>query len=113
MKLFGIAPFKAALDEKILLTRYFYEEIQKISGMEVGPFPELSVALFRFRPKSGDINEANERLVNHIHQDGRVFLSSTRIKEEVWIRVACLCFRTHKKTIDLALAVIGEFVRAQ
>jgi len=36
LQLFGLAPFKAALSEKIWLTRYFYTEIQK-RGFEVGP----------------------------------------------------------------------------
>jgi len=51
LQLLGIAPFRAALEEKVLLSRYFYQEIQKI-GFEVGPYPELSVVIFRYIPKS-------------------------------------------------------------
>ncbi len=110
LKLAGLSSFRAALDEKIWLTRYFYEKIQKIDGFEVGPYPDLSVMIFRYRPNQGDINDFNKRLVRAIHEDGRVFLSSTTIHEEVYIRLAVLCFRTHLQSIDLTLSVLKETV---
>ena len=82
LKLFGVATFRAALREKILLARYMYEEMQKIPGIELGPQPMLSVFIFRHIPKEGDINTHNQRLVKAIQDDGRVFLSSTMIGEE-------------------------------
>lgn len=108
LKLFGVAPFRAALDEKLELTRYFYKEIQKIEGIEVGPYPELSVMFFRFIPGTEKANEFNKQLVDKIHRDGRVFLSSTNIKDTFYIRLAVLSFRTHLNTIDLALEIIRE-----
>ena len=53
LKLHGLAPFRAALEEKIQLARYFYEKLQSIEGIELGPYPELSVVTFRFIPKHG------------------------------------------------------------
>ncbi|MDZ7692182.1 MAG: aminotransferase class V-fold PLP-dependent enzyme [Balneolaceae bacterium] len=108
LKLFGVKPFRAALDEKLLLTRYFYQEVQNIPGMEVGPEPELSVSLFRYLPDSGDPNTFNKKLVDAIHEDGRVFLSSTHIEETIYLRMAILGFRTHKKQVDLVLEVLKE-----
>ncbi|MFQ5675876.1 MAG: pyridoxal phosphate-dependent decarboxylase family protein, partial [bacterium] len=77
LKLLGVAPFRACLEEKIWLTRYFYEKIQEIEGFEVGPAPDLTVAIFRYLPKHGDANAFNQKLVQEIHRDGRIFLSST------------------------------------
>ncbi len=108
LQLLGIAPFRAALDEKLLLTRYFYQEIQKIEGIEIGPEPELSILFFRYIPASGDANEFNKELVDYIHRDGRVFLSSTHINGTVYLRLAVLHFRTHLEEIDLILSVIHE-----
>ncbi len=105
LQLFGLSPFIAALSEKILLTRYFYEEIQKV-GFEVGPYPELSVAIYRYVPESGDANEFNARLVENVRSEGRVFLSSTTIKGVFWIRIAILCFRSHKEIVDVCLEVL-------
>ena len=44
LQLLGLAPFRAALEEKLLLARYFYGRIQAL-GFEVGPSPELSVVM--------------------------------------------------------------------
>jgi glutamate/tyrosine decarboxylase-like PLP-dependent enzyme len=60
LKLFGITPFQAALDEKLLLAEYFYREVIKIERMEVGPSPDLSIVIFRYEPEIGDANEFNQ-----------------------------------------------------
>lgn len=106
--LHGLAPFRAALEEKIQLCRYFYEELKRIPGMERGPYPELSVALYRYLPKGADPNAFNERLLRAVQRDGRIFLSSTSIDGVYWLRLAVLCFRTHRRHVDLALDVLRE-----
>lgn len=94
LQFFGLQPFRAALEEKIWLCRYFYSKIQTI-GFEVGPYPDLSVMIFRFIPAYGDGNALNERILHFIHEDGSIFLSSTRIQGKFWIRLAVMSFRTH------------------
>ncbi|HEV2833090.1 MAG TPA: aminotransferase class V-fold PLP-dependent enzyme, partial [Hanamia sp.] len=59
LKLHGEKPFAASLQEKILLTRYFYEKV-KLLGFKTGPFPDLSIIIFWFEPKEGDANEYNK-----------------------------------------------------
>lgn len=111
MMLFGLAPFRAALSEKIWLTRWFYEQIEAMPHFETGPYPELSVMMFRWLPADGsDPNERNAQLVEAIQKDGRVFMSSTLLDGVFWIRLAVLCFRTHQHTLDTALEVIREKV---
>jgi glutamate/tyrosine decarboxylase-like PLP-dependent enzyme len=110
MKLFGLAPFRACLEEKILLTRYFYEQLKRTDGFEVGPYPELSVAIFRYLPRKGDVKAFNERLVEEIRREGRVFLSSSQVGGKYTIRLAALAFRTHLDTIDLTLKILKEKV---
>ncbi|MCC7302955.1 MAG: aminotransferase class I/II-fold pyridoxal phosphate-dependent enzyme [Bacteroidia bacterium] len=103
--LHGTAPFTACLEEKLLLALYFHEELQKI-GFRVGPPPDLSVVIYRFIPKQGDADAFNLALQEKVVRDGRVFISSTRIDGEVWLRFACLAFRTHLSTIDTLLEVL-------
>lgn len=105
LKLHGIAPFKACLEEKMELAKYFYTKI-KTMGFEVGPAPVLSTVIFRYLPKDKDANEFNAAIVKAIHQDGRIFISSTTLNEQFYMRVAVLSFRTHKKEIDLLLDII-------
>lgn len=106
LKLCGLAPFRAALEEKLLLARYFHDQIQHVPGFEVGPEPELSVAMFRYVPKSGDADAFNERLVQAVRKDGRVFLSSSQVDGRFILRVAVLSFRTHIDTIDLTIDIL-------
>lgn len=110
LNLFGVAPFRAALQEKLLLTRYFYEAIQQIDGIEVGPEPELSVLLFRYVPDHGDADRFNRALLDAIHRDGRLFLSSTSIEGTFYLRLAVLHFRTHLETIEEALALLKKLI---
>ncbi len=110
LKLCGLAPFRAALEEKLLLARYFHTQIQSVPGFEVGPEPELSVATFRYVPKAGDADAFNERLVQAVRRDGRVFLSSSQVDGRFILRVAVLSFRTHIDTIDLTIDILREIV---
>lgn len=108
LKLIGVKPFRAMLEEKIQLARYFYEAVQAIDGIEVGPVPELSVVTFRYTPESGEANEFNKRLIHEIQMDGRVFLSSTVLDGRVTLRFAALSFRTHQDTVDRVLEILRE-----
>lgn len=98
----GVAPFRAALREKLWLARHFHERVGAL-GFETGPDPELSVSIFRWMPEGRDANAFNRSLVEALHEDGRVFLSSTTLDGEVWIRMAALSFRTHLDEVESAL----------
>jgi glutamate/tyrosine decarboxylase-like PLP-dependent enzyme len=110
LMLHGLQPFRAGLQEKLLLARRFHRRVERL-GFEAGPEPELSVSTYRWVPDEGDPDAFNRRLVDAIHRDGRVFVSSTRLDGHVWLRLAVLCFRTHRETVDLLLEVLEEKVR--
>ena len=108
--LVGTEPFRAALDEKLLLARYFYREVERL-GFEVGPSPELSVVTYRWVPPGAGlerVNRINEAIIEGVRRDGRVFLSSTMIDGRFTLRLVSLHFRTHLRMIDLALRVLRE-----
>lgn len=111
LKLHGVAPFRACLEEKLLLAKYFYVEIQRL-GFESRIEPELSVVTYRWVPKGSDANEFNKRLLAAVVADGRVFISSTLLNGEFTLRFACLAFRTHLSTVDTLLDVLEQNVRS-
>lgn len=116
----GVGPFRAALQEKLALARYFHREVAAL-GFEVGPEPELSVVTYRWIPRTGagrhpttdpaEIDRFNERVQLAVQEDGRVFITSTRIEGRVTLRLAVVVHRTHLEQVDLALAVLREKVR--
>lgn len=109
LQLLGTAPFTAALSEKVLLTRYFYEQVQTL-GFEVGNYPELSVMIYRYVPTAGEANVYNEQLVQQIWRDGRFFVSTTTIDGVYWLRLAVVSFRTHLADIDAYLEFLKTLV---
>ena len=108
LKLAGIAPFRAALEEKLLLARHLHERMRLEDGFEVGPPPDLSIVTFRYLPKRGDPDAFNRKLINAVQRDGRVFLSSTKIDGRFTLRVAILSLGTHLETIELAIEILRE-----
>lgn len=110
LQLLGLEPFRAALEEKVMLCRYFYERIQTL-GFEVGPYPDLSIMIYRYHPTDSDANAFNAELVRWIQQDGRVFISSTSIDGQYWLRLAVVNFRTHLRQIDTCLLVLEEGIQ--
>lgn len=109
LKLMGLKPFRACLEEKLLLAKYFYSEVQKL-GFEVGQEPELSVVTYRWLPKKGDTNAFNKKLMEAVIADGRIFISSTMIDGKYTLRFACLAFRTHLRQVDMLLKILKENV---
>jgi glutamate/tyrosine decarboxylase-like PLP-dependent enzyme len=112
LQMAGIAAFRAAQAEKLALARYFHARLSEIDGFDAGPAPQLSVVAFRYLPKSGDVDEFNERLVRHIQQEGRVMMSGTRIDGSYRLRCAILCFRTHIEHVDDAVDAVVRGVEA-
>ena len=84
-------------------------------GFEVGPPPELSIVTYRWAPPDAGPEETdriNQAIIDGARRDGRVWLSSTLLDGRFTLRMAALAFRTHRRTIDLALRVLREQVAA-
>ncbi len=106
LQIAGVKVFRAALSEKILLARYFYDKIQTIDGFEVGPYPDLSVVTYRYVPDNGKADLFNELLMKELLNDGRIFISSTRINGKFVLRLAVGCFRTHLDEIEETIQIL-------
>ena len=106
LKLFGLAPFRAALEEKLLLARYFHTRLSEIPGWVLGPPPDLSVVTYRYLPKNGDPDDFNRRLLQAVAADGRAIISSTEIDGAYTLRLAVLHYRSHLEHVDTLLDVL-------
>ncbi|MEZ5015418.1 MAG: aminotransferase class V-fold PLP-dependent enzyme [Flavipsychrobacter sp.] len=109
LKLYGEQAFKDCLQEKVLLTKYFCQRVQEI-GFELCNDPELTVVTYRYVPKAGDVNEFNKKLLELMHKDGRVFISSTNVGGKYVLRFACLSFRTHVEHVDVLIDMLEKGV---
>jgi glutamate/tyrosine decarboxylase-like PLP-dependent enzyme len=109
-KLAGTRPFAAALEEKLLLARYFHEKVSEIPGVEVGPYPDLSVVTFRYTGDGANADEVNRQLIQKIIEDQRIFVSSTTLDGKFVVRVAVLGYNSHIEDVDLALSIIRRSI---
>lgn len=110
LQIHGTEPFISCLEEKLLLVIYFRNKLNEL-GFCLGPEPDLSVSYFWY-PFETDVDEKNKRLMNEMHKDGSVFLSSSIINKQFVIRIAILAFRTKKETIDEAVEMINRCLKS-
>jgi len=109
LQVHGIEPFISCLEEKLLLVIYFRNELSRI-GFCLGPEPDLSISYFWYPFETG-ADDKNRQLMDEIHKDGSVFLSSSIINNRFVIRIAILAFRTKKETVDEAIEMIGKCLK--
>jgi aromatic-L-amino-acid decarboxylase len=103
--LHGVGAFRTALDEKLDLTGRISSALRDDPHLEVGWDPELTVVAFRMR---GGDEAASAELLRRINASKRVFLSSTMIRGEYWLRVCIVSHRTHADRIDECAAVVRD-----
>jgi aromatic-L-amino-acid/L-tryptophan decarboxylase len=97
----GTEPYRAALEEKMLLAQYAHEKLGEIDNVWVGPLPQLSIVVFRY--DSGDAaydDKINQQLIDDILAEGRFYLSTTTLNNMVALRLAILSTRTNRKAVD-------------
>ncbi|HET9141923.1 pyridoxal phosphate-dependent decarboxylase family protein [Actinophytocola sp.] len=107
LHLHGVAAFRAALDEKLDLAQHAYEVLSRTPGLHVPWVPELSTVAFR------DVagNQATLRLLDRIHATRRIFLSSTRIRNQHLLRMCVLSHRSRVEHVNDALDTIRSAAR--
>jgi aromatic-L-amino-acid decarboxylase len=111
VKLHGLSAFRAALDEKLDLTRFVYDELRATPGLAVPWEPQLTVVAFRLDPPGPDPDAAGAALLDRINASGRVFLSSTKVRGEHLVRVCIVSHRTHRDRIEEAVDIIRAAAR--
>jgi aromatic-L-amino-acid decarboxylase len=112
LKLHGAEAFREALDEKLDLAQWLYEELRATPGFELPWPPDLSVVPFRYLPATGDPEAFNRALLERINASKRVFLSSTIVDGRFVLRACILSFRTHRDRIEEAAVIIRDAARA-
>ena len=100
--------FSRALEEKMLLARYAWHRLRQIEHVETGPYPDLSIVIFRYVPGTGSADEFNQKLIERIMHEGSVYMSSTLIQGRFMLRMAIMSFRTHLGKINQAIDIIED-----
>ena len=71
-----------------------------------------SLWTFRYEPDGADdLDDLNLRLVNAINDDGRIYLTQTRVDGDLVIRFQAGQFETKEQDVMMAYDVITEIAR--
>jgi aromatic-L-amino-acid decarboxylase len=83
------------------------ERLRAEPGFEIVTEPMLSLFSFRHLPDmTDDVDAHNLRLVNEINDDGRIYLTQTRVDGRVAIRFQVGQFETRQEDVEAAFDVI-------
>lgn len=110
LKLFGIEPFRAQLEEKLDLASWAAAELHEIEGIEVVAEPQLSIVAFRLLKAGADLDALNHELMARINARQRVMLTGAVVDSKFVIRICVVSHRTHRDRMEMCLEDIRAAV---
>ncbi len=106
----GASAFRAAIERNLAEARLLYDEVRTHDDLEApGAPPQLSIVPFRHVPGGvTDVNDHNWKLAKALQEDGRVYLASALIDDEVYLRPCIINFRTTEGDVVALVEVARE-----
>ena len=117
LRSFGARSIRERLAEHIRLAQTLASWVDAHPDFErMAPVP-LSVVCFRWKPARGQwddqtLDAANERLIDAVNQTGEVFLSHTRLRGRIALRIAIGHLRTTEDHVRRAWELLQEHAAA-
>ncbi|MCE7990862.1 MAG: pyridoxal-dependent decarboxylase [Roseivirga sp.] len=111
LKAYGFNAIRAMIQKDVDLAKYLAEQVKSAADFELHADSDLAITCFRYTGKLTDraeIESLNRQLIPALEQDGRVFITGTKLNGEFVIRA---CFINHRKSVattDYLLNVIRE-----
>jgi aromatic-L-amino-acid/L-tryptophan decarboxylase len=115
LRSYGVEGLEAMLRNHIAWTAELAERIAAEPDFELVTPPNLALLTFRYRPRVIDdeaaLDRLNERLLHGLNDDGRLYLTQTRVRGRYVIRFAIGQLYTTREHVHHAWAVITETAR--
>ena len=109
MQQIGVEGFRHLIGANNQLAALLAHKITQQPDFELVSGGPLSIVCFRYVPSNHpDVDGLNAQLPTRLQQDGRVFITGTRLKDRPVLRMCIVNFRTTEADLDLALQVIRE-----
>jgi aromatic-L-amino-acid/L-tryptophan decarboxylase len=108
---YGVQGLQAMLRRHIALTDELAGWIEAEPSFELTSEPSLALLSFRYRPQGPDdaaLDALNTTLVERINDDGRIYLTQTRVRGRVAIRFSIGQTTTERRHVEEGWAVIRE-----
>jgi aromatic-L-amino-acid decarboxylase len=109
MRAHGAAAFREAIERNLAEARLLFETVAGRDDFEALGEPKLSIVPFRHVPHGvSDVNEHNQRLADELQADGRFWIASALIDDDVWLRPCFVNFRTTEEDVLALVEVASE-----
>lgn len=110
----GMEGLRTMIRNHVLWSRSLARRLAAERGFSLVTQPVLSLFTFRHDPGDGrDLDAHNLALVTAINDDGRLYLTQTRVDGRIAIRFQVGSMQTTEADIDLAFDVIRDLARRQ
>ncbi|TYR35224.1 aspartate aminotransferase family protein [Mesorhizobium microcysteis] len=114
LRAYGLEGLRTMIRNHVAWSGKLAERLRGTSGFEIVTEPVLSLFSFRHRPQGNDdIDAHNLALVNAINDDGRIYLTQTRVGGRVAIRFQAGQFETTEEDVMAAYDVIVDCASRQ
>jgi aromatic-L-amino-acid decarboxylase len=109
VRTYGLDGLRVMIRNHIAWAKDLCEQLRSSSDFEIVTEPNFSLFTFRHRPDGVfDLDQHNLQLVDAINNDGRIYLTQTRIDGQVAIRFQVGQFLCTETDVASSLDVIGE-----
>ena len=111
IRAYGLDGLRARIRNHVAWSRQLHDKLAATPGFESVTQPMWSLWSFRYLRDGVDADDLNLRLVNAINDDGRIYLTQTRVDGKLAIRFQCGQFDTTEADVMMAHDVITEIAR--
>ncbi len=109
---YGLDGLRSILRNHIAWARDLHEALAAEPEIEIVTPPMWSLFTFRYAPAGAtDLDDLNQRLVDAINDDGRIYLTQTRVDGALVIRFQAGSFETTRDDVMMALDVIRDIAQ--
>ncbi len=113
IKTFGYSKIQRSINNDIDMAKYAYQIAKKDPLFQPLHYPELSILCFKYLSNSPKVSDSllNKKITEMVEEDGRIFLSGTKINNENVLRINCVNHRREKQDIDFLFKVLRDIAK--
>ena len=112
IRAYGLDGLRQMLRNHVTWTHELAEQLRTHPDFEIVTDPVLALFTFRFAPAgASNLDDLNQRLINTINNDGRIYLTQTRTNGHLVIRFTAGQFDCTRDDIQTAHDVILEIAQ--
>lgn len=108
----GLDGLRGMIRDHVTWSEAMADRLAATPGFEIVTPPMLSLFTFRYAPEGAtDLDALNQRLLNRINDDGRIYLTQTRIDGDLVLRFQVGAFTCTEDDVRFAYDVIAELAK--